>query len=91
MRPLVDEWIFAAGRRREECGAHSLRRTKASIIYRATGDLHPMLILLGTENENTVCHLGVDIEDALARPVDRGLAERPKNLRARNGFGRVAY
>lgn len=30
---LVDEWVTAAGLRREDYGTHSLRRTKASIIY----------------------------------------------------------
>ncbi|MFN3459376.1 MAG: tyrosine-type recombinase/integrase [Oceanibaculum sp.] len=46
---------------------HSLRRTKASIIYKATGNLRAVQILLGhTRIENTVRYLGVDIEDALA-------------------------
>lgn len=35
---LVDEWVSAIGLRREEYGTHSLRRTKASIIYKATGN-----------------------------------------------------
>ena len=64
---LVDEWVSAIGLRREEYGTHSLRRTKASIIYRATGNLRAVQILLGdTKIENTVRYLGVDIEDALA-------------------------
>jgi integrase len=47
-------------------GAHSLRRTKASLIYKATGNLRPVQILLGHTNiENTVRYLGVDIDDAL--------------------------
>lgn len=63
---LVDEWVEAAGLRREEYGTHSLRRTKASIIYKATGNLRAVQILLGhTKIENTVRYLGVDIEDAL--------------------------
>ncbi|MDB5407443.1 MAG: integrase, partial [Rhodospirillales bacterium] len=36
---LVDEWVTGTGLRREEYGTHSLRRTKASIIYKATGNL----------------------------------------------------
>ena len=64
---LVDEWVTAIGLRREEYGTHSLRRTKASIIYKATGNLRAVQILLGhTKIENTVRYLGVDIEDALA-------------------------
>lgn len=63
---LVDEWVMAIGLRREEFGTHSLRRTKASMIYRATGNLRAIQILLGhSKIENTVRYLGVDIEDAL--------------------------
>ena len=63
---LVDEWIVGVGMRREEYGTHSLRRTKASIIYKATGNLRAVQILLGhTKIENTVRYLGVDVEDAL--------------------------
>lgn len=63
---LVDEWVDAVGLRRAEYGTHSLRRTKASMIYKATGNLRTIQILLGhTKIENTVRYLGVDIEDAL--------------------------
>ena len=63
---LVDEWVTAVGLRSEDYGTHSLRRTKASIIYKATGNLRAVQILLGhTKIENTVRYLGVDIEDAL--------------------------
>lgn len=63
---LVDEWVTAIGLRRAEYGTHSLRRTKVAMIYRATGNLRAIQILLGhTKIENTVRYLGVDIEDAL--------------------------
>jgi integrase len=63
---LVDEWVSAIGLRREDYSTHSLRRTKASIIYKATGNLRAIQILLGhTKIENTVRYLGVDVEDAL--------------------------
>ncbi|GAB5428890.1 MAG: site-specific integrase [Devosia indica] len=63
---LVDEWVTAIGLRKEEYGTHSLRRTKASLIYKATGNLRAVQILLGhTKIENTVRYLGVDVEDAL--------------------------
>ena len=63
---LVDEWVTAIGLRRAEYGTHSLRRTKASMIYKTTGNLRAVQILLGhTKIENTVRYLGVDIEDAL--------------------------
>jgi integrase len=64
---LVDEWVTGVGLRREEYGTHSLRRTKASIIYKATGNLRAVQILLGhSKIENAVRYLGVDVEDALA-------------------------
>jgi integrase len=64
---LVDEWVTGVGLMRSEYGTHSLRRTKASIMYRATGNLRAVQILLGhSKIENTVCYLGIDIEDALA-------------------------
>ena len=63
---LVDEWVTAIGLRPEEYGTHSLRRTKASIIYKATGNIRAIQILLGhSKIENSVRYLGVDIEDAL--------------------------
>lgn len=63
---LVDEWVTAIGLRCAEYGTHSLRRTKAAMIYRATGNIRAIQILLGhTKIENTVRYLGVDIEDAL--------------------------
>lgn len=63
---LVDEWVTAIGLRRAEYGTHSMRRTKAAMIYRATGNIRAIQILLGhTKIENTVRYLGVDIEDAL--------------------------
>ena len=63
---LVAEWVTAIGLRREEFGTHSLRRTKASMIYKATGNLRAIQILLGhSKIENTVRYLGVDVEDAL--------------------------
>ena len=63
---LVDEWVVAIGLRSEEYGTHSLRRTKASIIYKATGNIRAIQILLGhSKIDKPVRYLGVDIEDAL--------------------------
>ena len=63
---LVDEWVTAIGLRKAEYGTHSLRRTKAAMIYRATGNIRAIQILLGhSKIENTVRYLGVDVEDAL--------------------------
>jgi integrase len=63
---LVEEWVTAIGLRREDYGTHSLRRTKASIIYKATGNLRAVQLLLGhTKIESTVRYLRVHVEDAL--------------------------
>ena len=63
---LVNEWVAGIGLRREDYGTHSLRRTKASIIYKATGNLRAVQILLGhIKIESTVRYLGVDVEDTL--------------------------
>jgi integrase len=63
---LLDEGVTSIGLRSAEYGTHSLRRTKAAMIYRATGNIRAIQILLGhTKIENTVRYLGVDIEDAL--------------------------
>lgn len=57
----------AIGLRREDYRTHSLGRTKAALIYRQTGNLRAVQILLGhTKIESTVRYLGVDVEDALA-------------------------
>ena len=63
---LVAEWVSGIGMRREDYGTHSLRRTKAALIYKQTGNLRAVQILLGhTKIESTVRYLGVDVEDAL--------------------------
>jgi integrase len=63
---LVHEWVAGIGLEPKEYGTHSLRRTKASIIYKATGNLRAVQILLGhVKIESTVRYLGVDVEDAL--------------------------
>jgi integrase len=59
---LVDEWVSGIGLKPQDYGAHSLRRTKASMIYKQTGNLRAVQILLGhTKIESTVRYLGVDI------------------------------
>ncbi len=64
---LVDEWVRAIGLDPALFGTHSLRRTKASLIYKRTGNLRAVQILLGHRKiESTVRYLGVDLEDALA-------------------------
>src|SRR3974390_1244399 len=64
---LVSEWIGSVGLDPRLFGTHSLRRTKATLIYRRTGNLRAVQLLLGhTKIESTVRYLGIDIDDALA-------------------------
>ncbi len=47
-------------------GTHSLRRTKASLIYRRTKNLRAVQLLLGhAKLDSTVRYLGIEIDDAL--------------------------
>lgn len=63
---LVHEWVAGVDLQPQEYGMHSLRRTKASIIYKGTGNLRAVQILLGhAKIENTVRYFVVDVEDAL--------------------------
>ena len=64
---LVREWVSAIGLDPSGYGTHSLRRTKAAQIYRKTGNLRAVQLLLGhTKVDSTVRYLGVELEDALS-------------------------
>ncbi len=63
---IVDQWVAAIGLDPREYGTHSLRRTKAALIYRRTKNLRAVQLLLGhTKLESTVRYLGVEVDDAL--------------------------
>jgi integrase len=64
---LVSGWIGSIGLDPRLFGTHSLRRTKATLIYRRTGNLRAVQLLLGhTKIESTVRYLGIEVDDALA-------------------------
>ena len=64
---LVSNWIKSVGLDASRFGTHSLRRTKASLIYRRTGNLRAVQLLLGHRKiESTVRYLGIEVDDALA-------------------------
>jgi integrase len=64
---LLSEWIASIGLDPKLFGTHSLRRTKATLIYRRTGNLRAVQLLLGhTKIESTVRYLGIEVDDALA-------------------------
>jgi len=62
---IVKKWISSIGLDLTLYGTHTMRRTKASLIYKKTKNLRAVQILLGhTKLESTVRYLGVEIEDA---------------------------
>src|ERR1700724_1798926 len=64
---LVSDWIRSIGLDPSSFGTHSLRRTKATLIYRRTGNLRAVQLLLGHRKiESTVRYLGIEVDDALA-------------------------
>lgn len=64
---LLSHWIAEIGLDPHLFGTHSLRRTKATLIYRRTGNLRVVQLLLGhTKIESTVRYLGIEVDDALA-------------------------
>jgi integrase len=64
---LVAKWVRSIGLDPLAYGTHTMRRTKPALIYRRTGNLRAVQILLGhTKLESTVRYLGIDVDDALS-------------------------
>jgi len=64
---IVQAWVSSIGLNPATYGTHSLRRTKAALIYRKTGNLRAVQLLLGhSKLETTVRYLVVEVDDALA-------------------------
>jgi len=63
---IVHHWVEAAGLDSSVYGTHSMRRTKATLIYKRTKNLRAVQLLLGhTKLESTVRYLGIEVDDAL--------------------------
>ena len=63
---IVESWVTQIGLDPAVYGTHSLRRTKAALIYRRTKNLRAVQLLLGhTKLESTVRYLGIEVDDAL--------------------------
>ncbi|WP_321528843.1 tyrosine-type recombinase/integrase [Sedimenticola selenatireducens] len=63
---IVDSWVAQIGLDPTAYGTHTMRRTKASLIYRRTKNLRAVQLLLGhTKLESTVKYLGIEVDDAL--------------------------
>ena len=63
---IVEHWVVAAGLDPSAYGTHSMRRTKATLIYKRTKNLRTVQPLQGhSKLESTVRHLGIEVDDAL--------------------------
>lgn len=63
---IVHRWVAEIGLDTAMYGTHSMRRTKASLIYRRTKNLRAVQLLLGhAKLESTVRYLGIEVDDAL--------------------------
>ena len=63
---ILDSWIKEIGLDPTAYGTHTIRRTKASLIYRRTKNIRAVQLLLGhTKLESTVRYPGIEVEDAL--------------------------
>jgi len=62
----VDSWIESIGLDPAAYGTHTMRRTKATLIYRRTKNIRAVQLLLGhTKLESTIRYLGIEVGDAL--------------------------
>ncbi len=63
---ILNGWVREIGLDKAQYGTHSMRRTKATLIYRRTKNLRAVQLLLGHGKiESTVRYLGVEVDDAL--------------------------
>ena len=63
---IVEHWVVTAGLDPSAYGTHSMRRTKATLIYKRTKNLRAVQLLLGhLKFESTVRYLGIEVDDAL--------------------------
>lgn len=65
-RNVIRNWTNMLGLNPNAYRTHSMRRTKATLIYERTKNIRAVQLLLGhTKLDNTIRYLGVEIEDAL--------------------------
>ena len=63
---IVNAWVEEIGLDSANYGTHTMRRTKASLIYKRTKNLRAIQLLLGhTKLDSTVRYLGIEVDDAL--------------------------
>lgn len=63
---IVRHWVTEIGLDPSSYGTHTMRRTKATLIYKRTKNIRAIQLLLGhTKIESTVRYLGIEVDDAL--------------------------
>lgn len=63
---MISRWVAAAGLDPTVYGTHSMRRTKATLIYKRTKNLRAVQLLLGhSKIESTIRYRGIEVDDAL--------------------------
>lgn len=79
----MGSWVEQLGLDRADYGTHTLRRTKATLMYRRTKNLRAVQLLIGhTKLESTVRYLGIEVNDSAAQEaleypvVPRGTSRR---------------
>jgi integrase len=76
---ILQHWVEDLGLDRADYGTHSMRRTKATLIYRRTKNLRAVQLLLGhSKLESTVRYLGIEVDDALEISEQTGNLRKPK-------------
>jgi hypothetical protein len=81
---IVKGWTACIGLDQTRYGTHSLRRTKATLIYKRTKNIRAIQLLLGhTKLESTLRYLGIEVDDALesASQAGESTCEQPKDER----------
>ncbi|MBE0369063.1 tyrosine-type recombinase/integrase [Pseudoalteromonas aurantia] len=65
-RSIIRSWAEQLGLDSDLYGTHSMRRTKATLVYARTKNIRAVQLLLGhTKIDNTIRYLGIEIEDAI--------------------------
>jgi hypothetical protein len=93
---IVHRWVASIGLDDAAYGTHTMRRTKASLIYRRTKNLRAVQLLLGHTKldylpRGTMSRGARDLRDDISRPCaarDIGVAYRPFKNASNRSSGR---
>ena len=83
------DWVLSIGLEPSACGTHPMRRTKVAQIYKKTGNLRAVQLVLGhTKMDSTVRYPGVDLDDALSLSEGIDLQAVPGRIRSARDVAR---